>query len=370
MRKLALFSGFALSLLFLAGPLLLSLLPEFYINNQFSGSILNFPWEGFPLSLFAVLLFMLSALLSVSLLYLCLRSRARGIARLSLCLGHLAITLALIAFAVNSLKSDDTGYHMISGEGERIGGTKFRLVKIEPIRATDSLVKNVRVTLNVEDSLNFQVEYGRPFTFRGRRYFLGDFGYITSGVRLRVGGEPILIHMGEVFRSDGVEVGPGLNWYVSQSHRIKIQTDLMYFNNSGNMPVQSDMLDQPATNVADPTGNGFLAFDSPYAGLHSGERGIMWRVQLQLAAQLHRRGSEAREQLRRHRGQIQLLQLHKDFARTLCDTVGLGGRDSVLADQFLATSSTGLRKLSQRNGAEALEGSDGLCQSPSYPLPE
>jgi len=207
MRKLALFSGFALSLLFLAGPLLLSLMPEFYINNQFSGSILNFPWEGFPLSLFAVLLFMLSALLSVSLLYLCLRSRARGIARLSLCLGHLAITLALIAFAVNSLKSDDTGYHMISGAGERIGGSKFRLVKIEPIRATDSLVKNVRVTINVEDSLNFQVEYGRPFAFRGRRYFLGDFGYITSGVRLRVGGEPILIHMGEVFRSDGVEVG-------------------------------------------------------------------------------------------------------------------------------------------------------------------
>ena len=207
MRKLALFSGFALSLLFLAGPLLLSLLPEFYINNQFSGSILNFPWEGFPLSLFAVLLFMLSALLSVSLLYLCLRSRARGIARLSLCLGHLAITLALIAFAVNSLKSDDTGYHMISGAGERIGGSKFRLVKIEPIRATDSLVKNVRVTINVEDSLNFQVEYGRPFAFRGRRYFLGDFGYITSGVRLRVGGEPILIHMGELFRSDGVVVG-------------------------------------------------------------------------------------------------------------------------------------------------------------------
>ncbi|HDM90491.1 MAG TPA: hypothetical protein ENG67_04715 [candidate division WOR-3 bacterium] len=207
MRKLALFSGFALSLLFLAGPLLLSLMPEFYINNQFSGSILNFPWEGFPLSLFAVLLFMLSALLSVSLLYLCLRSRARGIARLSLCLGHLAITLALIAFAVNSLKSDDTGYHMISGAGERIGGSKFRLVKIEPIRATDSLVKNVRVTINVEDSLNFQVEYGRPFAFRGRRYFLGDFGYITSGVRLRVRGEPLLLHMGEVFRSDGVEVG-------------------------------------------------------------------------------------------------------------------------------------------------------------------
>ncbi len=207
MRKLALFSGFALSLLFLAGPLLLSLMPEFYINNQFSGSILNFPWEGFPLSLFAVLLFMLSALLSVSLLYLCLRSRARGIARLSLCLGHIAVTLALIAFAVNSLKSDDTGYHMISGEGERIGGTKFRLVKIEPIRATDSLVKNVRVTINVEDSLNFQVEYGRPFAFRGRRYFLGDFGYITSGVRLRVRGEPLLLHMGEVFRSDGVEVG-------------------------------------------------------------------------------------------------------------------------------------------------------------------
>ena len=207
MRKLALFSGFALSLLFLAGPLLLSLMPEFYINNQFSGSILNFPWEGFPLSLFAVLLFMLSALLSVSLLYLCLRSRARRSARISLCLGHLAITLALIAFAVNSLKSDDTGYHMISGAGERIGGSKFRLVKIEPIRATDSLVKNVRVTINVEDSLNFQVEYGRPFAFRGRRYFLGDFGYITSGVRLRVGGEPLLLHMGEVFRSDGVEVG-------------------------------------------------------------------------------------------------------------------------------------------------------------------
>ena len=207
MRKLALFSGIALSLLFLAGPLLLSLMPEFYVNNQFSGSILNFPWEGFSLSLFAVLLFMLSTFLSISLLYLCLRSRARRFARVSLCLGHLAVTLALVAFAMNSLRSDDISYHMISGEGERIGGAKFRLVKIEPIRAKGSLIKNVRVTLNVDDSLDFRVEYGRPFALKGRRYFLGDFGYITSGVRLTVGGEPVFLHMGEIFRGDGVEVG-------------------------------------------------------------------------------------------------------------------------------------------------------------------
>jgi hypothetical protein len=84
---------------------------------------------------------------------------------------------------------------------------------------------------------------------------------------------------------DGIEAGPGLNWYISRSHAIKLQTDLLYFSISDDVPMQTERLDQPLSDL-DPSDPGDLALFTPFnstaAGYGAGQRGILWRVQLQL----------------------------------------------------------------------------------------
>ena len=83
---------------------------------------------------------------------------------------------------------------------------------------------------------------------------------------------------------DGVEVGPGLNWYISKSHKVKLQTDLMYFSLSPNMPVMTTGLG--SNFVEDPTDpaqiDSFVPFLSNAANLKSGQVGFQWRTQLQI----------------------------------------------------------------------------------------
>jgi phosphate-selective porin OprO/OprP len=72
---------------------------------------------------------------------------------------------------------------------------------------------------------------------------------------------------------NGLEVGPVLNWFISKSHKIKLQTDVSWEQLAKNMPIQTESLD--ATNVTYP-------FTSQRLELHSGERGWMWRMQFQI----------------------------------------------------------------------------------------
>jgi hypothetical protein len=139
--------------------------------------------------------------------------------------------------------------------------------------------------------LSLQAEYvGRWLNFPADNTIVGGDGstnyahglYVQGGVFLVPGALELTGRVSTVWGVDGpndgngVEVGPGINWYMSRDHRVKLQTDLMFFDISGDLPVASDRLD------ADGGDPDFESFFSPYAGLRSGEQGFMWRVQLQL----------------------------------------------------------------------------------------
>lgn len=110
--------------------------------------------------------------------------------------------------------------------------------------------------------------------------------YVQGGVFLVPGTLEVTGRVSTIWGVDGprdgngVEAGPGINWYLSGDHRVKLQTDLMFFDISGNLPVASDRLG--ADGLPGPGEDPFLSFFSPYAGLRTGEQGAMWRIQLQL----------------------------------------------------------------------------------------
>jgi hypothetical protein len=64
-----------------------------------------------------------------------------------------------------------------------------------------------------------------------------------------------------------------VNWFISKSHKIKLQTDVSWIELAKNMPIQTESLD--STDVTYP-------FSSQRLEFHSGDRGWMWRLQLQL----------------------------------------------------------------------------------------
>jgi phosphate-selective porin len=70
----------------------------------------------------------------------------------------------------------------------------------------------------------------------------------------------------------GFEAGPGLNWYISKSHKIKVQTDVMYIDIDDDLPNPTENLDDTSP-----------SFSSSSANIQSGEQGVMWRTQLQLS---------------------------------------------------------------------------------------
>ena len=70
----------------------------------------------------------------------------------------------------------------------------------------------------------------------------------------------------------GVAGGPGLNWFIN-GHKVKLQTDVMFFDIPDNMPRQSSLLRD-----TDPP-----AFSSSATGFAEDERGVMWRTQLQIS---------------------------------------------------------------------------------------
>lgn len=73
------------------------------------------------------------------------------------------------------------------------------------------------------------------------------------------------------------EAGPCLSWYISRSHNVKFQTDLLFFDISEDIQIQTETLDRPRT-----TGGSVEPFASSAAGYRSGTQGVMWRAQFQV----------------------------------------------------------------------------------------
>jgi hypothetical protein len=70
---------------------------------------------------------------------------------------------------------------------------------------------------------------------------------------------------------NGVEAGPGLNWFISRSHKIKLQTNVLYIDISADLPNSSENLDSAVA-----------AFTSTAANIEKGEQGILLMTQLQI----------------------------------------------------------------------------------------
>ena len=67
------------------------------------------------------------------------------------------------------------------------------------------------------------------------------------------------------------EAGPGLNWYISHNHKVKLQTNLFYIDISGDLPNPSENLDDPTPNFA-----------STAANIEAGEQGFLFGTQIQI----------------------------------------------------------------------------------------
>ena len=106
--------------------------------------------------------------------------------------------------------------------------------------------------------------------------------YVQSGVFLypnvlELAGRVSVIYgnEGENTRGTGIEAGPGLNWFISKSHKVKLQTYVLYFDIPTDLPVQTESLDGSDL-------NDFSSFSSSAANLQAGEQGIMIQTQLNL----------------------------------------------------------------------------------------
>ena len=138
---------------------------------------------------------------------------------------------------------------------------------------------------------SLQAEYiGRWLDYRlGSTASDGDGGwnyahglYVQGGIFLvpsvlEVTGRVSTIWADGPRHGNGVEAGPGINWYISKNHKVKLQTDLMFFDISANLPNPTESLDFAPAVAGDP-----LPFESTAAGYESGEQGVMWRTQIQL----------------------------------------------------------------------------------------
>lgn len=144
------------------------------------------------------------------------------------------------------------------------------------------------------DAFSFQAEYmGRWVDYQKGNAAVGGRGdtqyahgaYAQTGFMitdaLEVAGRAAFIWGDGVQKGNGVEIGPGLNWYISGDHKIKLQTDVAWFDLSPNLPDSTEDLD----GTLGTTGNGNAAssFESSAANVGAGEQGVLWRTQLQLS---------------------------------------------------------------------------------------
>ena len=75
-----------------------------------------------------------------------------------------------------------------------------------------------------------------------------------------------------VLNGEGVEVGPALNWYISENHNLKLTLDSVWVDIDGNI--------QPATENINRTSARLLRSSS--TGLTAGDQGVITRLQAQI----------------------------------------------------------------------------------------
>lgn len=102
-------------------------------------------------------------------------------------------------------------------------------------------------------------------------YVQGGLFFVPSVLEL-TGRVATVITDGGPYKGNAVEAGPGVNWYISKNHRVKLQTELIYFDVPADLPNQTESLDE--TNSK---------FSTTAGSLEAGEQGVMLRMQLQLA---------------------------------------------------------------------------------------
>ena len=109
--------------------------------------------------------------------------------------------------------------------------------------------------------------YAHGFNVQGG-YFLTEFLEATARCSVVYGNEGF---------NDGtaIEAGPGFNWFIN-GHKVKLQTDVMFFDIPATMPRASSNLQR--SGPLDPPD-----FASSAAGYNEGEQGVMLRTQLQVS---------------------------------------------------------------------------------------
>lgn len=118
-----------------------------------------------------------------------------------------------------------------------------------------------------------------PDIVAGRSIFSHGF-YAQGGYMVWPETIEITARISTVYGNEGAndgaatEVGPGINWFIN-GHRLKLQTDVMYYDISANAPRPTTNLERSGPDA--PPSPSFTAL-----GLREGEEGILWRTQLQL----------------------------------------------------------------------------------------
>ena len=82
------------------------------------------------------------------------------------------------------------------------------------------------------------------------------------------------------YPGNGFTAGPVLSWFMSKSHKVKLQADVLYVDIDTDAPVNSSKLvTEDPYDPKDPDGE---RFSSSSTELRAGDQGVMTRVQMQL----------------------------------------------------------------------------------------
>lgn len=110
--------------------------------------------------------------------------------------------------------------------------------------------------------------------------FYGQVGILLTD-SLELTGRGAFILGDNAQNGRGSEIGPGLNWYISGDHKIKLQTDVAWVDISSDIPDSTEDLD--GTIGTSGAGSNLSSFSSNAAGFAAGDQGVLFRTQLQLS---------------------------------------------------------------------------------------
>jgi phosphate-selective porin len=111
-------------------------------------------------------------------------------------------------------------------------------------------------------------------------------GYVQAGVvfadNWEVAGRVSAVWSDGPQDGNGVEAGPCISWYISGNHKIKWQTDLIFFDISPDLPDSTEDIDGNSAG-GNAGANLLSSFNSGAANLQAAETGLMVRTQIQLS---------------------------------------------------------------------------------------